>query len=51
MRQRVAARGGRFDIRRGTPGGTDIRVTMPTASTAASATDALLSATTPGGSA
>jgi signal transduction histidine kinase len=33
MRQRVAARGGHFDIRRGTAGGTDIRVTMPTVST------------------
>ncbi|CAG4898219.1 hypothetical protein R52603_02788 [Paraburkholderia saeva] len=33
MRQRVAARGGHFDIRRGAAGGTDIRVTMPTVST------------------
>ncbi len=33
MRQRVAARGGHFDIRRGVAGGTDIRVTMPTVST------------------
>ena len=29
MRQRVAARGGRFDIRRGNPHGTDIRVVLP----------------------
>ncbi|HXZ10279.1 MAG TPA: sensor histidine kinase [Paraburkholderia sp.] len=29
MRQRVAARGGAFDIGAATPGGTDIRVTMP----------------------
>jgi hypothetical protein len=32
MRQRVAARGGRFDIRRGNPHGTDIRVVLPVAS-------------------
>ncbi|HEY3596523.1 MAG TPA: sensor histidine kinase [Paraburkholderia sp.] len=31
MRQRVAARGGRFDIRRGDAGGTDIHVAMPVA--------------------
>lgn len=30
MRQRVAARGGRFDVRRGTPNGTEIDVVMPT---------------------
>jgi signal transduction histidine kinase len=36
MRQRVAARGGHFDIRRATPAGTDIRVTMPSASTLSS---------------
>jgi len=35
MRQRVAAHGGRFDIRRGVPGGTDIHVVMPSTSTAA----------------
>ena len=35
MRQRVAAHGGRFDIRRGVPNGTDIHVVMPSASTAA----------------
>ncbi|MEC5405887.1 sensor histidine kinase [Paraburkholderia sp. MPAMCS5] len=29
MRQRVAAHGGRFDIRRGVPKGTDIHVVMP----------------------
>lgn len=29
MRQRVAAHGGRFDIRRGAPSGTDIHVVMP----------------------
>jgi hypothetical protein len=29
MRQRVAARGGRFDIRRGELHGTDIRVVLP----------------------
>ncbi|MDR6410588.1 UNVERIFIED_ORG: signal transduction histidine kinase [Burkholderia sp. 1595] len=35
MRQRVAAHGGRFDIRRGVPNGTDIHVVMPNASAAA----------------
>jgi signal transduction histidine kinase len=45
MRQRVAARGGRFDIRRGTLNGTDIRVTMPGGSTLAQ------TATTPDGAA
>ncbi|MDE1183864.1 sensor histidine kinase [Paraburkholderia sp.] len=35
MRQRVAARGGRFDIRRGVPNGTDIDVVMPVARLAA----------------
>jgi signal transduction histidine kinase len=39
MRQRVAAHGGRFDIRRGVPRGTDIHVVMPRVSTAAQATD------------
>ncbi|WGS51831.1 sensor histidine kinase [Paraburkholderia sp. D15] len=34
MRQRVAAHGGRFDIRRGEPNGTEIDVTMPSVSTA-----------------
>ncbi len=34
MRQRVAAHGGRFDIRRGVPNGTDIHVVMPCVSTA-----------------
>ncbi|MGF6753753.1 signal transduction histidine kinase [Paraburkholderia sp. GAS42] len=47
MRQRVAARGGHFDIRRGTAGGTDIRVTMPTAITLTPAADALPPASTP----
>ncbi|WP_144156588.1 sensor histidine kinase [Paraburkholderia sp. BCC1885] len=36
MRQRVAAHGGRFDIQRGVPNGTDIHVVMPCASSAAS---------------
>jgi signal transduction histidine kinase len=40
MRQRVAAHGGRFDIRRGVPNGTDIHVVMPCVSTTASALDA-----------
>ncbi|WMY09383.1 sensor histidine kinase [Paraburkholderia phenoliruptrix] len=34
MRQRVAAHGGRFDIRRAVPKGTDIHVVMPRASAA-----------------
>ncbi len=40
MRQRVAARGGRFDIRRGVPSGTDIHVVMPCVSSATSSADA-----------
>jgi signal transduction histidine kinase len=39
MRQRVAAHGGRFDIRRGVPNGTDIHVVMPSASTATPSVD------------
>ena len=39
MRQRVAAHGGRFDIRRGTPGGTEIDVVMPSVSTATPSVD------------
>ncbi|WP_409932434.1 sensor histidine kinase [Paraburkholderia sp. BCC1886] len=39
MRQRVAAHGGRFDIRRGTPSGTDIDVSMPSVSTATPSID------------
>jgi signal transduction histidine kinase len=39
MRQRVAAHGGRFDIRRGVPNGTDIHVVMPCASLAMPAAD------------
>ncbi|MFM0525817.1 sensor histidine kinase [Paraburkholderia strydomiana] len=35
MRQRVAAHGGQFDIRRGVPRGTDIHVVMPSVSTSA----------------
>ncbi|HZZ13869.1 MAG TPA: sensor histidine kinase [Paraburkholderia sp.] len=45
MRQRVAAHGGRFDIRRGAPNGTDIHVTMPSASSATPSVD--LPAATP----
>lgn len=40
MRQRVAARGGRFDIRRGEHGGTTIRVAMPNLRPATPATPA-----------
>ncbi|MBP0594250.1 sensor histidine kinase [Paraburkholderia sp. LEh10] len=39
MRQRVAARGGRFDIRRGDPRGTDIRVVLPVANTGATSAE------------
>jgi signal transduction histidine kinase len=39
MRQRVAARGGRFEIRRGDTQGTDIHVVMPLACTAAMAAE------------
>ena len=39
MRQRVAAHGGRFDIRRGVPNGTDIDVVMPSVSTATPSVD------------
>jgi signal transduction histidine kinase len=39
MRQRVAAHGGRFDIRRGVPNGTDIDVVMPSASIATPSVD------------
>ena len=39
MRQRVAAHGGRFDIRRGVPNGTDIHVEMPSVSTATPSVD------------
>ncbi|RAS39262.1 sensor histidine kinase [Paraburkholderia bryophila] len=39
MRQRVAAHGGRFDIRRGEPNGTDIDVMMPSVSTATPSID------------
>ncbi len=39
MRQRVAAHGGRFDIRRGTHNGTDIDVVMPSVSTATPSVD------------
>lgn len=39
MRQRVAAHGGRFDIRRGAPNGTDIHVEMPSVSTATPSVD------------
>jgi signal transduction histidine kinase len=39
MRQRVAAHGGRFDIQRGVPNGTDIHVVMPSVSTATPSID------------
>jgi signal transduction histidine kinase len=39
MRQRVAAHGGRFDIQRGVPNGTDIHVVMPSVSTATPSVD------------
>jgi signal transduction histidine kinase len=39
MRQRVAAHGGRFDIQRGVPNGTDIHVVMPSVSTATPSMD------------
>ncbi|WP_425605949.1 sensor histidine kinase [Paraburkholderia sejongensis] len=39
MRQRVAAHGGRFEIRRGPHNGTDIDVVMPSASTATPSVD------------
>jgi signal transduction histidine kinase len=39
MRQRVAAHGGRFEIRRGVPNGTDIDVAMPSVSTATPSVD------------
>ncbi|SIT38916.1 Signal transduction histidine kinase [Paraburkholderia ribeironis] len=39
MRQRVAAHGGCFDIRRGVPNGTEIDVVMPSASTATPSVD------------
>ena len=39
MRQRVAAHGGRFDIQRGVPSGTDIHVVMPSVSTATPSMD------------
>ncbi|MBB5468670.1 signal transduction histidine kinase [Paraburkholderia sp. CI2] len=39
MRQRVAAHGGRFDIRRGAQNGTDIDVVMPSASAATPSVD------------
>ncbi|MEW9580032.1 sensor histidine kinase [Paraburkholderia sp. DGU8] len=39
MRQRVAAHGGRFDIRRGVPNGTEIDVVMPGVSTATPSVD------------
>lgn len=39
MRQRVAAHGGRFDIKRGVPNGTDIYVMMPSVSTATPSVD------------
>ncbi|WP_408524222.1 sensor histidine kinase [Paraburkholderia fungorum] len=39
MRQRVAAHGGHFDIRRGVPNGTDIHVIMPSVSTATPSVD------------
>jgi len=40
MRQRVAARGGHFDIHRGVPDGTDIHVVMPCVRSAAPSADA-----------
>jgi signal transduction histidine kinase len=43
MRQRVAAHGGRFDIQRGVPNGTDIHVVMPSVSTATPSVDLPLS--------
>jgi signal transduction histidine kinase len=39
MRQRVAAHGGRFDIRRGAPNGTEIDVVMPSVSSATPSVD------------
>lgn len=39
MRQRVAAHGGRFDIKRGVPNGTDIYVVMPGVSSATPSVD------------
>jgi signal transduction histidine kinase len=39
MRQRVAAHGGRFEIQRGVPNGTDIRVVMPSVSSATPSVD------------
>jgi signal transduction histidine kinase len=47
MRQRVAAHGGRFEIRRGALSGTDIDVVMPSVSTATPSVDLPPSAPTP----
>ncbi|MFM0635818.1 sensor histidine kinase [Paraburkholderia metrosideri] len=47
MRQRVAAHGGRFDIQRAVPNGTDIHVVMPSVSTATPSVDLPPSAPSP----